>query len=239
MIEVEGGVAAMSAGPGCPLCDGCETALYYTATDSVPWHSYSALSPRERGLRFYACPRCFLVFKDPAVRCTPEQERRRYAKHRNDISDKGYREHLMKVVRPLMDLVPRNARGLDYGCGPSVSAELLARDFGRECCSYDPYFFPDEAVLQEGSYDFVTCSEVVEHFQDPRGEFETLRSLLTPGGVVAIMTQLVPERFDEWWYHRDPTHIVFYSPATMEWIGTYAGFRLLKRETSMVFLQKL
>jgi hypothetical protein len=46
------------------------------------------------------------------------------------------------------------------------------------------------------------------------------------------MTLLHPgiERFDTWWYARDPTHLAFYSARTMDWIAQRWGFRVLFRD---------
>ena len=46
--------------------------------------------------------------------------------------------------------------------------------------------------------------------------------LLLPGGWLGVMTEMLPggaERFAKWRYPRDPTHVCFYRPATMEWIA--------------------
>jgi len=238
MVGAASGNQVVSRGDVCPLCGGSDTSLYHVATTSVPWHLYSPTSSRDKGLCFFSCATCLLVFKDPSIRATAEQETRRYEKHHNDLADNGYREHLMTVVRPLMELVPPTAVGLDYGCGPCVSTEVLVRELERTCSSYDPNFFPREELLREGSYDFITCTEVAEHFKSPRREFEKVRELLKPGGVLGLMTQLVPERFEDWWYHRDPTHVVFYSPETFEWIARNLGFSLLECRSNVALLRK-
>jgi cyclopropane fatty-acyl-phospholipid synthase-like methyltransferase len=68
----------------------------------------------------------------------------------------------------------------------------------------------------ERTYDFITCTEVVEHFHHPALEFRRLDALLKPGGWLAIQTtfQTDDARFARWNYRRDPTHVVFYRPYT-------------------------
>ena len=89
---------------------------------------------------------------------------------------------------------------------------------------YDPFFAPDRGLL-DGHYDFVTCSETVEHFHDPAAEFERLHRLVRPGGWIGVMTQRVDERLSpSWGYLRDPTHVCFYSIATMRWIASRFGW---------------
>jgi ubiquinone/menaquinone biosynthesis C-methylase UbiE len=92
---------------------------------------------------------------------------------------------------------------------------------------YDPIFAPDEGVFDR-SYDFVTCTEVVEHFAEPRREFDRLDRLVRPGGRVAIMTEvLAPGRdFETWRYARDPTHLCFYRSASIEWVAAHFGWSL-------------
>lgn len=62
---------------------------------------------------------------------------------------------------------------------------------------------------------------------EPWLQLQRLWSLLTPGGVLAIMTSLVPTdvaaEFGPWHYHRDPTHVVFFHARTMRYVGQRLG----------------
>jgi cyclopropane fatty-acyl-phospholipid synthase-like methyltransferase len=91
---------------------------------------------------------------------------------------------------------------------------------------YDPYFFDDAAVLAH-TYDFITCTEVAEHFHNPAGQFFQLDRMLKPGGVLAVMTtfQTDDERFANWHYRRDPTHVVFYREASFRHLALHHGWR--------------
>jgi hypothetical protein len=209
--------------------------VHYHQKTAIPWRLYRPGSENAAGLTFYRCPTCNLVVKDPRIHTTAEQARAHYAKHNNDLSNDGYRLHLEKLVDPLLKTLPHHATGLDYGCGPSISIERLLQKQGVACSSFDPIFFPCHEVLKENSYDFITCSEVAEHFTDPRGEFTRLHSLLRPKGLLAVMTQLTPSAFEGWWYHRDPTHVVFYSAATFHWIAQHLGMKILV-ESGDVFI---
>jgi len=104
---------------------------------------------------------------------------------------------------------------------------------------YDPIYVPDTSVL-EGRYDFVTCTEVAEHFHHPAREFERLDALLRPGGWLGIMTRFQTEdaRFADWHYRRDPTHVVFYRTETMEWLGQRYGWKMEILPPNMVIAQK-
>jgi SAM-dependent methyltransferase len=95
-------------------------------------------------------------------------------------------------------------------------ADLL-RIAGHEMSIYDPFYAPDTNLLKY-KYDFITCSETVEHFHDPAREFIHFDNMLKAGGLLAIMTnfQTGDDAFVNWYYRRDPTHVVFYRRRTFE-----------------------
>ena len=81
-------------------------------------------------------------------------------------------------------------------------------------------FVPNDAALKS-TYDFVTCTEVMEHFHEPRRDLAVMARLLRPGSWLAITTALVDDGTDfaTWWYARDETHVSFYRPKTVAWIA--------------------
>ena len=222
----------------CPLCLQSGLVVFYEQTEGIPWRLYSPDSDRAQSLIFYRCRHCNLITKDPAVRSTSDQQRRHYQKHNNDLSDMGYREHLMRVIRPLRSLLGENANGLDYGCGPILSIGALMKTEGIDCHSFDPFFFPDQSLLTSDTYDFITCAEVVEHFNDPHNQFQHLYEMLRPDGLLAVMTQLPPPSFKGWWYHRDPTHVAFYSEETFDWIARYWHMSRMVSADNVFILRK-
>lgn len=201
----------MSRALTCPLCGG-------TALDPLG---------RVHGRDFHDCTACGLAFLEPDQLPSPDEERARYATHRNDPGDAGYRAFLARVAQPLLARVPMGAEGLDYGSGPGPTLSRMLTEAGRPTRDYDPYFAPDEDALAR-SYDFITCTETAEHFFAPAAEFERLEALLRPGGWLAVMTTMRDESqsFADWWYVRDPTHVCFYRWRTMEWIATRYGWEL-------------
>jgi SAM-dependent methyltransferase len=193
----------------CPLC-GAATAFFHK-TD------------RE----FHRCGSCLLTFVPAEAHLTPEAERARYATHRNSPSDAGYRAFLDKLLAPLAARLPAGARGLDFGSGPGPTASVMMAERGFSTRVYDPYFAPDEAPLRE-TYDFVTCTEVAEHLRRPAEVFARLDGLLKPGGTLGVLTGVLEDdaAFASWWYHKDPTHIAFYRPRTLEWLARRHGWTL-------------
>ena len=207
----------------CPLC----------ATPSAP------LFGVREGRRYHRCGVCRLVFMDPAFHLGAEAERARYSEHNNDPDDPRYRAFLERLAVPLMERLPPGARGLDYGSGPGPTLSLILTGAGFPTVDWDPYFASDRSVLT-GVYDFVTCSETAEHFFRPQEEFRRLDALLAPGGWLGIMTGIFhPDvDFQEWWYVRDPTHVAFYAPETLEWIGARHGWEPVAVGPAVVLFRK-
>ena len=191
------------------------------------------------GRDYWRCERCQARFLDPGQQPDRSAEKQEYDRHQNDPGDAGYRGFLNRLAEPLLERLPSGSRGLDYGCGPGPALAAMLREAGHHMAVYDPIYAPDEDALTS-RYEFITCTEVVEHFHDPAGEFERLVSLLEPGGWLGIMTRFQTDdaRFAGWHYRRDPTHVVFYRPATFEWLGQHLGLAVETRPPDVVLALK-
>jgi len=159
-----------------------------------------------------------LIFKDPSVLLSKIDEKIRYDLHNNNPNDASYDAFLETLVEPILKLLKSDALGLDFGCGREKAIENLFKKKKIFCESYDPYFHKNTLLLNK-KYDFITVCETAEHFYNPKKEFELLFGMLKPNGILGIKTGLVPKDFASWWYHRDPTHVVFYSTKTFEYIS--------------------
>lgn len=164
---------------------------------------------------------------DPGCWLDPAAEKQVYDLHDNDPSDPGYRRFLSKLTEPLSRCLQPGSRGLEFGCGPGPALAVMLSEQGFVVSLYDPYYYPESTVL-ERCYDFVTCTEVVEHLHDPWSTFAQLDQLLTPGGWLGVMTcfQTDDARFANWHYRRDPTHVVFYRASTLAHIARRFGWHL-------------
>lgn len=193
----------------------------------------------DRRRRYFQCSGCRLIFADPASHLDAAAEKAVYDLHCNDPADAGYRDFLARLATPLLARLRPGMRGLDYGCGPGPTLSGMLSRAGMEMTDYDPLYAPDPAVL-ERDYDFVTCSEVVEHFKRPAQDWARLVTLLRTGGWLGVMTQLVisPERFRHWQYKNDPTHVAFYSAETFAWIGARFGLAIERADTAVLLLRK-
>lgn len=198
----------------CPLCQSTSNSWFF----GYERKEFGQLFQRD----YYLCSHCELVFLNPNQRLQPDQEKSRYTTHQNNVLDPGYRQFLRQLWDPLKRQIQPGACGLDYGCGPTKALAGLAAGEPYTIESYDPYFCNNKEALLK-LYDFVFCSEVVEHLYHPGETLKQIFSLCAPGGVVGVMTSMLMdlERFPRWHYHHDATHVVFYQPTTMRWIAEH------------------
>lgn len=191
------------------------------------------------GLDYRRCEACQATFLNPAQRLPAKETYARYCRHQNHPEDPHYRQFLSKLAGPLLKRLPPGAKGLDYGCGPGPALACMLREAGHRMSLFDLYFFPDPKPL-EGHYDFITCTETVEHFHRPADEFARFDQMLRPGGWLAIMTtfQTDDDRFASWHYRRDPTHVVFYRDATLRYIARQFGWSCEIPVSDVALMQK-
>lgn len=188
---------------------------------------------------YLLCNTCDLVFVRQEERLSPEEEKKRYDQHENNPNDDRYRNFLNQLFQPLNDKLTKKSLGLDYGSGPGPTLHLMFEEVGHSMEIFDPFYSNDKSVLNN-TYDFITSTETVEHFYNPAHEFETLWSILKPGGFLGIMTLLRPEDqpLSEWHYIRDDTHVSLYSKKTFKWIANHFNTKLWFHGDRVIILQK-
>lgn len=174
---------------------------------------------------YWRCAICEATFLAPAQHPSRGDEFAEYGLHRNDIGDPDYRSFLSRLAAPLLERIGQARQGLDFGCGPGPALAAMLREAGHTVALYDPFFHPDTHALA-ATYDFITCTEVIEHFHAPAREFRRLSALLRPGGWLGLTTcfQTDDARFANWSYRRDPTHVVFYRIGTLEYLARRHGW---------------
>lgn len=176
---------------------------------------------------YWRCGRCEATLMGPEHWLDRDAERQIYDLHDNNPEDAGYQRFLAKLVDPILNRAPDEAHGLDFGCGPGPALAKMLAAKGMEVSLYDPFYAPNPETLAR-RYDFITCTEVIEHLHEPRKVFQQLDQLLKPGGWLGVMTcfQTDDARFANWHYRRDPTHVVFYRETTLQWLAREMGWAL-------------
>lgn len=206
----------------CPLCLGLSIAEFY----------------QDRVREYFRCRHCALVFVPQEQHLSAHAEKALYDLHENRIDDLGYRQFLSRLCNPLSARLSPRAHGLDFGCGPGPLLATMLAEQGFSVRIYDP-FYANEPELLYQRYDFITCTEVVEHLRQPQPVFEQLFGLLKPDGLLGIMTKRVidVQAFSRWHYKNDPTHICFYSEATLQWLADKYQRNLVLIDKDVVIFQ--
>lgn len=194
----------------CPLCRNDSSTLY----DQDNVRSYQR------------CDFCQLVFVPRDAIISPEEEKKRYDFHENSTTDAGYRDYLNTIVENILPYVADMKEGLDFGSGRSNLLQTLLEERGLTVDSYDLYYHPNETIWNK-QYDFIVLSEVIEHVKDPREVMERLRLLLRPQGKIFVKTKPYPaevQKFKNWFYKRDITHIQFFNQNAFEALAEVLKF---------------
>ncbi|MEJ2766466.1 class I SAM-dependent methyltransferase [Photobacterium sp. MCCC 1A19761] len=208
----------------CPLCH----------------HQSADVFVEDRLRAYFRCQACALIFADPAALLAPEDEKAVYDQHENNPTDQGYRRFLNRLAEPLSErLGPAPLDGLDFGCGPGPTLSVMLAEMGHRMAIYDPYFADEPAVL-ETTYDFVTCTEAIEHFYTPAREWSRLLNMVKPGGWLGLMTKLATdaEAFARWHYKNDPTHVSFFSRETFCFLARRDGLSVEFVGNDVILLRK-
>lgn len=201
----------------------------------------NSLAPflQKDGLNYLRCCKCQATLVSAAQLPSHQTQLQKYQQHENDPLDARYREFLNRLAAPLLADLPANQVGLDFGCGPGPALADMLSQAGHSMRLYDPFFFPDATVLDQ-QFDFVTCTEVAEHFHQPHAEFTRMVALLKPGGLLALMTSFQHDdsRFADWHYRRDPTHVTFYKQETFDFIAAEFSLTCKIPCKNVAFLRK-
>jgi SAM-dependent methyltransferase len=155
------------------------------------------------------------------------------------------------VIRVFNRLRPTGGKWLDYGCGAGglVKAALArgidaigfeegwAASAGRAAGA--SILTEEELAGYEGSFDFVSAIEVLEHIPDPIAALKNIRRLLKPGGIVFITTGNAEPwrgRILQWPYAGLPdVHVSFYEPRTLAICLEKTGFKPENHESMVGF----
>lgn len=207
----------------CPLCYGEQTRPFEIVD----------------GIDYRRCEHCLLTWMTPEHRPTVAEEKKQYDLHDNRVDNYQYRKFLSRLAAPLQQELKPGARGLDFGCGQGPALAAMMEESGFPTSVYDPIYYPETSPL-EHRYDFIACTEVVEHLHEPRAVFEQLDTMLVDGAILAVMTRWLTEddAFAGWRYRRDPTHVCFYRLETLEWLARHLGWSVTFPARNVSFFHK-
>lgn len=207
----------------CVLCHSEQVQLYYQDANRDYWQ----------------CACCQLVFVDPTKRLSSAAEKAVYDLHENYTEDLNYRGFLSRLATPLLTRLHQASHGLDFGCGNGPALAAMLTEAGHKMALYDHFYYPDKSVLS-ATYDVITATEVIEHLYQPDKIWQQWLDLLKPNGWLCIMTKRVQSAaaFATWHYKNDPTHVLFFSEKTFEFLAQRDKLILEFIDKDVVFLRK-
>ncbi len=176
---------------------------------------------------------------DPFYFLSPEEEKKRYQLHQNDVTDPGYQNFVSPIVAAINNDYNASHIGLDFGSGSGPVITSLLLEKGYKVITYDPYFDSNNTALKN-KYDYIICCEVMEHFYYPFKEFKLLSTLLNSKGTLYCKTNLYNQTIDfgSWWYKNDPTHVFFYTNDSLHWIKNRFKFKTLEIKENLIIFRK-
>jgi hypothetical protein len=218
----------------CPLCKKVQSSTYS--------------SDRKRD--YLLCQHCKLIYVPAEFHLTSEEEKTQYDYHINDPTDQRYRKFLSRLFIPLSTRLKANSLGLDFGCGPGPTLSIMFEEAGFNMHIFDLFYAKNDCVF-DNSYQFISATEVFEHLKNPAQEIKRLLSSIESGGYLGLMTKLVDpsllknsitsnkEKFNNWHYKNDLTHICFYSQETFLWIAKEYQLTVEFIASDVIILQKI
>ncbi|MBE0491558.1 MAG: methyltransferase domain-containing protein [Sulfurospirillum sp.] len=191
---------------------------------------------------YHHCTNCQYIFLDPSYILEHDDEKSQYDFHNNSLQDAGYVQFLENFLHFFWEDVRKTSKNaLDFGSGPGPVLDTLIKRRGVPCDIYDK-FYQQEQIFVGKSYDLITSTEVFEHLSEPKETLLLLTKHLHVGSHLALMSLFHNNNeadFLQWWYRRDPTHIGFFTPKTVEVLALTCGMRLLKHDNKRIALLTL
>ncbi|WP_263832335.1 class I SAM-dependent methyltransferase [Sulfurospirillum oryzae] len=189
---------------------------------------------------YFHCSKCQCISLDPTYYLSLEKENTLYNNHQNSLENQGYVQMFEDFLDYFWEDLTCKEKSLDFGSGPTpVLSQLLTRRGVKVDC-YDKFYQPIKCYEHQ-TYDLITSTEVFEHLDDPKETLRLLAKHLNPNGVIALMTLFHSNdeaHFLTWWYRRDPTHIIFYTPKTIEVLAQQCGLEVVRTDGKRIAVLK-
>lgn len=93
-----------------------------------------------------------------------------------------------------------------------------------------------DAPFSPGSFDVITCFDVLEHVYEPRRVMARVSEWLKPGGIFYVLVPNIDSAearvFGSYWHGLElPRHLFHYSPTSLKFLAESAGLQAVSLET--------
>lgn len=192
-------------------------------------------------LNYYKCSNCEFIFVEDKGLPNQDIDLKVYNLHNNSFENEGYvnmfRDFIKKGIDPLN---LKEAEVLEFGCGKGPVLARLLEEKKYLVDKYDKYFYK-KRVFENKKYDLITSTEVIEHIKEPLEIFEFFKKHLKKDGYLVITTLFHDnddEKFKDWWYRRDQTHISFFTVKTLKTICIILNLEFVYNDDKNIFVVK-
>lgn len=193
------------------------------------------------GIDYFECDSCQFIMKSKDNFVDFGEQKIRYDLHQNSEDNIGYRDYFNRLINFIEDDIREVKSALDFGCGATSLLAKIVEERGIEADFYDPIYYPEEDYNKK--YDLILSVEVFEHLHNPKEVFKTLVDRLNPNGYLVIQTAFHPrdrDKFLNWYYRLDPTHIIFFSPRTFQELSNLFGLEIIKdNNREMIVMRRI
>ncbi len=186
------------------------------------------------------CEKCHCIALDKAFFVDEQRELFQYNQHNNSLENEGYVSMFEDFLDFFWEELEAKENALDFGSGPEPVLSQLIKRRGVMVDYFDKFYQPNRC-FEGKTYDFITATELFEHLKEPVETLKLLADHLKPNGIIALMTLFHTNKQDDfltWWYRRDPTHIIFFTPKTMQFMAEKCGLELIKTDGKRIAILK-
>lgn len=195
------------------------------------------------------CSRCTHVFANP--RPTTEFILSLYSQIEDPLYEEeapGRAQNFTRILRRLEQLLPQKGPLFDVGAATGILLNL-ARERGWEPDGVEPSAWAVEVAAQKYGlslrtgdfteidvprehYAAVTLVDIIEHLTHPDTALLRAHELLSPDGVLCLVTPDIQSRaarlFKRRWWHFRPAHLSYYSRQSLQTLLERCGFEIIE-----------
>lgn len=237
----------------CNLCEGTKFKLLYEDElgDNLPPVDYDFGPETRKTFAIVKCKECGLIFTNPMPNM-----RDAYQDVVDPIymaSEKQRRETARRVLKEIRQYVPDGGRLLDVGCNTGLfldEAEKFYKVEGVELSQWASaiaakhHLVHTQPISELGlteKFDVVTLFGVIEHFDNPTLELQSIAQVLKPNGLFVVYTGDVeawlPRILGKSWWWFQGMHLFYFSLKTLSKMLNNVGFDVVENRNYVVYFQ--